>query len=289
MATEDRLPGLVHIEETIWVATLSTGVPLYDFAFESSFACRHPSRLEQPVTAIARMGAAQNYSQRFETLQDVGVQLIHSPEQYALTSELPRWYSKLSDLTIKSLWFDGAPDTDRINDELGWPVFLKGERQTSQHNPALARADNPSHLQSVLAQWQQDDVLHWQRVVARQWINLRKIADAVPGRMQVSEEYRCFCWRGSCVGADAYWSYADYRLDPTDRAAVTDLAESAARRIDAIFVVVDVARTAEGHWIVIEINDGQDSGYAAVNRRQIWQRIIEIERNSIENCPSISP
>jgi hypothetical protein len=34
---------------------------------------------------------------------------------------------------------------------------------------------------------------------------------------------------------------------------------------------------ADGDWIVIELNDGQESGYAGVNRLQLWQKIIDIE------------
>ena len=43
------------------------------------------------------------------------------------------------------------------------------------------------------------------------------------------------------------------------------------------FVVVDLAQRADGHWIVIEINDGQESGYAGVPRLAMWHRIVEME------------
>ena len=33
----------------------------------------------------------------------------------------------------------------------------------------------------------------------------------------------------------------------------------------------------DGNWIVIELNDGQESGYAGVNKLQLWQKIIGIE------------
>jgi hypothetical protein len=42
--------------------------------------------------------------------------------------------------------------------------------------------------------------------------------------------------------------------------------------------VVDVAQTAEGEWIVIECNDGQDAGYAGVKAMAMWGRVVEVER-----------
>ena len=55
------------------------------------------------------------------------------------------------------------------------------------------------------------------------------------------------------------------------------LAGKAARRIDVDFLFVDVAQTAQGQWIVIEINDGQRSGYAGVPPIPLWRSIIELQ------------
>ena len=42
-----------------------------------------------------------------------------------------------------------------------------------------------------------------------------------------------------------------------------------------------VAQTAEGQWIVIECNDGQESGYAGVSPIALWGKLIELERKRI--------
>ena len=47
-------------------------------------------------------------------------------------------------------------------------------------------------------------------------------------------------------------------------------------RIGAI--AVDIAKTQNDNWIVIEVNDGQESGYAGVNRIALWENIMRIER-----------
>ena len=43
------------------------------------------------------------------------------------------------------------------------------------------------------------------------------------------------------------------------------------------FLVVDLAMTATGRWIVIECNDGQESGYAGVSPIGLWQTILKTE------------
>jgi hypothetical protein len=44
------------------------------------------------------------------------------------------------------------------------------------------------------------------------------------------------------------------------------------------FLVVDIAQTETGQWIVIECNDGQESGYAGVSPFGLWQRIVDLEK-----------
>jgi hypothetical protein len=51
--------------------------------------------------------------------------------------------------------------------------------------------------------------------------------------------------------------------------------------IDLPFLAVDVAQTTSGEWIVIECNDGQESGYAGVSPFALWQSIVDIERPMI--------
>jgi hypothetical protein len=43
------------------------------------------------------------------------------------------------------------------------------------------------------------------------------------------------------------------------------------------FVVIDLAQTITGKWIVIECNDGMESGYAGASPFAIWQAIIDQE------------
>jgi hypothetical protein len=57
-------------------------------------------------------------------------------------------------------------------------------------------------------------------------------------------------------------------------------AETGLSTYDFPFLVVDVAQTAEGKWIAIERNDGQESGYASVPPIALWNNLIEVERKT---------
>jgi len=50
---------------------------------------------------------------------------------------------------------------------------------------------------------------------------------------------------------------------------------------------VDIAKTEQDEWIVIEVNDGQEGGYAGVNPLHIWNNIIHIENGRTPELGSV--
>ena len=40
-------------------------------------------------------------------------------------------------------------------------------------------------------------------------------------------------------------------------------------------MVIDLAMTASGEWIVIECNDAMESGYASVSPLGLWQSVLD--------------
>lgn len=53
------------------------------------------------------------------------------------------------------------------------------------------------------------------------------------------------------------------------------LAQEAGARLKVPFLVVDFVKTTEGRWTVIECNDAQESGYAAVDRVSLWRENLQ--------------
>ncbi|RYD43406.1 MAG: DUF4343 domain-containing protein [Verrucomicrobiaceae bacterium] len=124
-----------------------------------------------------------------------------------------------------------------------------------------------------------DPILHWQDLVCREFVKLRPVAGGTAGKVPAAFEFRTFWWRGQLVGEGRYWRDADlYSWSPTERDAALAVAARAVAALGCIFPVIDLAQKESGEWIVIECNDGMESGYAAVPPISIWQAVVDIER-----------
>ena len=271
----ERPPSPVLVEDKLWILSSPTGLAQYDFNFESHFRCHHPYDLDSPIIAVARMGAAPDYQSRFDSLMQWGVRLIHTPSEYQRTSYLPEWYPLIKQCTPKSIWFEHFPSADEILTHFNLPVFLKGERQTNKHSRVQSIIESREQLENVLQQWKQESILWWQRVVCREYLRLRPATKSPGGDFPKSYEFRTFWWKHHCVGIGKYWVSEDYRLNPKDESEILAKGELVSKALDVTFLVIDFAQTIEGEWIVIECNDGQDSGYAGVHPRFMWQQIID--------------
>ncbi|HEY4244438.1 MAG TPA: ATP-grasp domain-containing protein [Kofleriaceae bacterium] len=271
---------LMLVEDAVWLLTAPTGTAIYDFAFDRLLACRRPYHLPAELTAVARVGAIPSYGDFYRRWADQGIRLVHTPEEHRRASELPTWYPLLEGLTPKSLWFSRPPTVARIEQELGWPIFMKGSRQTSRHRKSLAIIEGPDAYERALEAYARDSILFWQDLVCRRYVPLRPIEEAsVSDRIPSSFEFRTFWWYGELVGFGRYWwEGRSYDATRTEREDALALAAEAARRVNVPFLVVDVAQDAAGQWLVIECNDGQESGYAGVSAIGLWQKIVEITK-----------
>ncbi len=272
---------LLHLEECIWVLTAPTGISNYDLRFDAFFQCRHPWQPPQNIVAVPRLGALPNYDLVYNALREEGTILLHSPEENLRCSELPRWYPLIEDLTPKSVWTDGKPDPAVIEATLGWPIFMKGVRQTSRHRRSLSIIEGPDQLERALAAYATDSILRWQSIVCREFVPLRRVEDTPDDRLPSSFEFRTFWWHGKLVGCGPYWWQGPtYRLTEREESSALTVAGEAARRVKVPFLVVDIAQALDGRWLVIECNDGQESGYAGISPIVLWQRIIDLERQT---------
>jgi hypothetical protein len=272
---------LVLIDDVLWILTANIGLRVYDFAFETPLPCSHPWKRPDRITAVARIGAFEDYESQYKRLRQEGVELIHTPERHLRCSQLPHWYPLLQDLTPRSRWYDRIPAASEVVAEFGWPVFVKGARQTSRHQKALSIIGNAEEFERAMESYRNDPILHWQSMVCREYIRLRPVNEPLTGKIPPSFEFRTFWWKGNLVGIGPYWWEAKpYRMSHEEQRNALAVAAQVARRLEVPFLVVDLAQTTEGRWIVIECNDGQESGYAGCSQIGIWQNITAFEKRA---------
>lgn len=277
MSVGEESFGVTVLEDRLWVVESKTGISRYDFDFSQYFTCRHPIRWDDEQVVVARMGAAPDYAERYARMLEHGLRLVHTPDEYERTSVLPVWYPLIEGLTPLSHWFEEHPEPEDIERLFDYPVFLKGERQTNKHDRFQSIIEGPEQLREVLERWRREPILHWQRVVCREFLELRPVVDVQLGAgLPKVFEFRSFWWGTECVGIGPYWMSPRYELSALERAQALELGEEVARRIGVTFLVIDLAQTVDGRWVVIECNDGQDSGYMGVDRLPMWRRVVDV-------------
>lgn len=266
--------ALVRLENKLNIVCELTNVAAYDFEFELFFQSSHPVFIQDLQSCVLRMGAIADYAEAYEYFLSQNLQLINDPIQHERASELAVWYPFLTELTPVSLCCDEFPPVEKIAEEFGWPVFIKGSRQTSKHNPALCIARNADEYLAIAQHYHNDPILHWQKIVIRRFADLMPIVGQVPGKVSAALEFRTFWWHNECVGYGQYWyqlpAYQAHDID-----GGLELAGLAARRLDIPFLVIDIAKTVQGEWIVIECNDAQESGYTGISPHMLWGSVLD--------------
>jgi hypothetical protein len=268
---------LFRLDDAIWVANRRIDSPTYDFAFDRFFPCRRPYARPDVVTAVGRLGALPNYEEDYARLIGDGVRLINSPAEHALASELPLWYPHVSGYTPRSEWFDTPPPRTVVEERFGWPVFVKGARQTARHSAELCIARSGEAYNELVRSYAADPILGWQKCVIREHVSLRPVAGDASVTVPPSFEFRTFWLHGKLVGAGPYWAAAErYDWDPNERSTAIALASRVVAGLSVPFIVVDLAQTVAREWIVIECNDAQESGHAGVSPFALWSEIIRV-------------
>jgi len=269
------------IRDCLWVLTETIGVPIYDFDFRRFFDCRTPYEPPPKLSAVARIGAFEDYGRFFEECRDIGIDLVHSPKEHVRCSSLPEWYPLIVEQTPRSRWYSQIPSISEIEDELELPVFIKGARQTSRHDATASIVRDRFDYDAAIQIFRSDPILRWQDLVCREFVRLRPVSGGTNGKIPASFEFRTFWWRGELVGAGRYWYEADsYTWSNQEREAALKVARQAVDAIQCAFLVIDLAQTTDGRWIIIECNDGMESGYAGASPFAIWQAIIDRETKS---------
>ena len=258
--------------------TKPVGVPVYDFDFRSYFDCRTPYEIPAGIPGVARIGAFEDYKGLYRENLELGISMIHTPEEHERCTLLPLWYPLIEAYTPRSRWYSSIPTLTEIESDFEFPVFLKGARQTNKHAASASIVRTREDFEQAVNIFRSDPVLHWQDLVCRELLNLRPVSGGVDGKIPASFEFRTFWWRGELVGVGPYWYEAEsYKWTDSEHADAIATARHAVDAVGCTFLVVDVAQTLEGQWVVIECNDGMESGYAGASPFSMWQKIVDLE------------
>jgi glutathione synthase/RimK-type ligase-like ATP-grasp enzyme len=253
------------------------GVPSYDFDFEARLTCSHPVYLPDEVTCLARLGLIADYEHVFRRLREQGLRLVNDPAQSRRANDLSVWAPELGALTPRSLVFEEEVDAERVERELGYPLFVKTVQQTHGHLRELAFVDDRAGLERSVARYRELAHLAGQAIAVRERVSLRLAERAGPSeRVPTAWEHRVFVLDGHVVGLGAYWRDAGIERTPEEDRAIRAIALEVQRRLGVPFLAVDVAQRIDGRLVVIETNDAQESGYTTIDPEALWREVIAL-------------
>jgi hypothetical protein len=226
------------------------------------------SHIQKDWLVIPRYSALPWYKEFEADVEYAGAKLINTYRQHSYVADLQNWYYDLDDLTPRT-WFylDQLPTEGPF--VLNWNTHMF--------------AKNKYEAMEVYARLCEDSHIGAQHIYAREYIPLRHFTKAIQG-LPITEEYRFFVMNGKVLSGAFYWSeHTEYIKEEMGYTPDPNLVpgDFLKKVIDNIapkipFFVVDIARTTEGKWIVIELNDGQMAGLSDNNPEILYSNMKKL-------------
>jgi len=219
---------------------------------------------------VGRYSVLPFYEELEKELALKGNRLINSYEQHLYIADIKNYYEDLKEFTPKTyfLWYN-LPDGSYV---------VKGRtnsRKFQWDKQMFARTN--VDVVSIVSRLLDDSLIREQGVCVRKYVPLRTYDIGING-LPITNEWRCFCYREKLLVYGYYWS------NFPDKKPYDELPEEALDLLDKImkivskktnFYVVDLAETEDGKWIMIELNDGQQSGLSEIDSGIFYKRLKE--------------
>lgn len=209
-----------------------------------------------------------------EDLRLKSCKLVNTYNQHKYIADF-EYYDDVEDLTFKT-WFRpiDLQDSDA-------PFIIKGttnSRKSDWNGCMFAKTVRDAVSQGC--DLQQDSLIGQQDIIYRKYIPLETYEIGING-LPFTNEWRIFVYKDSILSYAYYWSNAD-RADELNKAGPQEgFIEFATKVIDRLkdkldFYVIDLARTVDGNWILVEVNDGQMSGLSMNDPDKLYRNLNKV-------------
>lgn len=238
-------------------------------AAQARFTCTNRlPEIHKGDLVIGRYSLYPFYADQEKDIEYLGATLINSYQQHRYIADLQNYVYDLHDLTPKT--WDNLQDIPEVG-----PFVIKGETNSRKSNwlRDMYAPDKKAAI-DICNRLSNDGLMQQQKLYIRQYVPLVKLMDGVNG-MPVTMEFRFFVAYQKLLCGGFYWqNYVDdLGSVPDFHQADLNLLNEVIRRVGnkSNFYVIDVAQTQSGEWIVIELNDGQQSGLSCVDPDELYR------------------
>ena len=215
------------------------------------------------------------YKSFYQKLEEKGVILINTPEEYEKYHLLPGWYDDFKNDTAYSVWEDQGTVESALSltKDIEGSCIVKDYVKSRKHEWydacfILDVSDKPSAEKIIrnFIERQGTDLVGG--VVLRKFIRLKSIGFHEKSGMPLSEEYRVYILAGRIMIIDDYWQEnSTIELSEEERQWIQSLSKG----IKSNFITMDLARSEDGKLMIMELGDGQVSGLQQIKPSDFYK------------------
>jgi ATP-grasp domain, R2K clade family 3 len=238
----------------------------------------------EPVAGIYRgwMLRPADYENLYHSLLSKNIKLINTPNEYAFCHYLPNAYETIKGKTPKSVWLDlskGYEDKDLIAKASVFqhkPIIVKDYVKSQKHywHEAcfIPNADDPKNVLKITKKFLelQDTDLNV-GIVYREYIEFEPLTNHSISGMPLTKEFRVFVCNQQIVSIFKYWDEGIYNETMPNIA----IFQSEIRHIRSNFYTMDIAKTKNGDWLIVELGDGQVAGLPDNADKGAFYRVLK--------------
>jgi len=209
----------------------------------------------------------EDYVRLYDALEQRGLRLINTPDEYTHCHHLPASYSVIEAVTPRTVWLPagGGFAVSRVmaalrsfgDRSLLVKDYVKSQKHLWSEACYITSASDTEGVMRVVNRFlelQGDDLAGG--LVFREFVALEPLARHSKSAMPLSKEFRRFILDSEPLLTAEYWEEGLYGdMYPPD-----DLFSGVACAVRSRYFTMDIAQTLAGEWVLIELGDGQVAG-----------------------------
>ena len=220
------------------------------------------SEIKPDSLVIGRYSVLPFYKELNVDIENLGSKMLQNVHEHQYIANMDYIYD-LKDFTPKT-WFRLQDVPEKFKNK---PFVLKGRTNSrKQQWKTKMFANNFTEAVNIANQLLDDQLINSQGIVIREFNELITYEYDLMGLPRTCE-YRLFFLKDKLLAFGYYWGNIENQELPKQDyqdflANGIPFAKKMAEIVkeNATFFVIDIAKTVENKWIVIELNDGQMSG-----------------------------
>ena len=220
---------------------------------------------------IGRFSTVPFYHELQNDLKLQESELINSTLEHQYIANFDYYYD-IEDYTPKTYF-----DITHLPEQ--GPFFIKGRTNSKKHlGFNKTKANNKKEAIEIQGKLLEDPEYEQQGIIYRKFVPLKIIEKSVINDHHFYNEWRFFFYKNELLCYGYYWVNAENI--PSNDQLPQDAIDFAKKIADIIkdrtnLFVVDIGQLESGEWIVIELNDGQQSGLSNCDPHEFYKNLAK--------------